>query len=65
MIPTHANNFINSAHTTAVDDKYRSLELPSSDFVGDVREYLITSTRLVVCKINKTREKYLIKFEFA
>jgi len=61
MINTHVINFITSAHTTAVDDKYR-LDSPFSSCVDDVREYRMTKTRLEVWKINKTSEKYLMKF---
>jgi hypothetical protein len=60
MINTHVINFMTSAQTTAVDDKYR-LDSPFSSWVDAVREYRITKTRLDVWNINKTSEKYLMK----
>jgi hypothetical protein len=51
-------NFNTSAETTAVEDKYRA------ESVETVREYRMNKTRLVVCKISKTKLKYFMKLEF-
>lgn len=64
MIKTQVINFIISAQTTAVEDRYRWLVSPFSFLVLAVREYRITRTKLDVCSMSNIKLKYFMKFEF-